>query len=116
MKSPVTVQNKNKEVRRGEDLLLRVNYCKYYHVEAVMTNILIADRLIYVLPKQTVPVYVGCRDIVLAVATIPSSLPVEMTSPTSHIPVKLKMVAKYRMNEFRTVEQSWISDSFRIIE
>ncbi len=109
------VQNKNKEVSRGETLHVRMNYCKIYVGTVFFKAEIESGGQIFQMPEQEFPSSKGCFDQILLVP-IPKSLPIEATALSTSGRAHMIWTFKLKINTIRTVTQIFRTDDFTIIK
>jgi hypothetical protein len=106
----IEVENANnleldkKVYNSGEILKHRLNYCKNYDFIGTVSYQFV-DGIIYTLKEKESNVPKGCKDVWVAIE-IPKNVPAGE--------YKIKAIAEYRVNPFKTKTYTFTSESFNI--
>lgn len=105
-KQPLTVLNPNKEVKRGDYLLMESDFCKHFPIDAEIVTY-IEDGVKWRLPDSHTNSETGCKKITMKVL-IPSTIPPDTE-------VRVHRILSYRVSPFSTKEEIVFSEYFTVI-
>ena len=92
-------------VARGDQVIVRLKFCKYSPVVNQITTTLIGPVLVPLPPNQ-MDLAVGCYDTKFSLATIPDATPVGT--------YKVRATYRYKLNFLREVTYQFETDEFAI--
>lgn len=96
----------NEEVRQGDLLLYKIDYCKYTNVTPTVNRQFI-DGIIYSTPESTAQLKKGCGRFINSVK-IPTTLP-----PGTYY---MKATVTFKMNPIRIISKEFITEQFTVLK
>src|SRR6185312_7245663 len=111
-----TVQNPDKRVKRGDRLMVFIDFCVHRH-ESPQVDTLIeqADRHLWLLDTQYPPApSLGCHQRTIPLITVPRSLPIEATSSAGSGTAMVHVTFRYHVNALREIQYSFTTEQFII--
>lgn len=98
----------NKTLKHGEDVQIKVSYCRHTDTQATVTREL-HDGLIYLMPEITTHTGKGCQtDRILSMGEIPNALPDGKYT--------MLITLQFKVNALRTITQTLATEPFTVVK
>ena len=110
-----TIMNTDKTVRRGETLVVRMNYCKHANITAQMVASIEQGPSLWLLGPQQPAFTLGCHEQNVGIVQIPAALPMLATNVEGHGKAVLRVRLNYAINPLRTATYAFVTDEFTIV-
>lgn len=108
------VTNPGKHVRRGEQVLIYVDYCARRHESPRLDAAIEQEGRLMLLKPQYPAATIGCHKVTVPLVNIPRVLAMESTTSGGSGKARLQFTIRYRINAIREVQYVFTTDEFFI--